>query len=1488
MPIDPRLTKEDIEELKAKGIDPEQFVVTGRGDQGQQSGMSSAQAAGATLTGNAGGIIGGGVGVGGAGALLAPWLAGPEAGIPADLMMLVAAGLAGAGGGYVGQKAQQALQSEQTNQAQQQALEEAQRTHPLVSGATDIIASALASGGAPSWSAPLRALGGEREAIKHVLMGAVANPAINAGIQYGTTGELPTAGEVASQAGAGLLFGGGYNPLGRIGQKRVQPQTEQSQEENSNGTPPPPDEEKNDEGFTISAKEIQESLSGINRRLEVDHNSPYYQENEQGFIIGDKEVKEAFSKNNPKPKAPEDAATSTDYYAAKTAWSRSTALPVEEKRAWLHDQWVKRQQTQIEQPQEPLNNIKEGETTTPASEEFDPRGFKPYTGQEIPESLPSTPKEEANTTTEDPTRLVNSEAQPHDDDEGPNRATDSATGGTQQTVGEFKPTDQYMQYLASIRERDMRRNQFVPPTIKEPQLPTDKFPELPPAKPVSANTLRITKDQLLPSSVGRTESIPEINPFDHLAPVYPHSTPEQANEAKNLTTKQTQGSWQDKADEWNSKLENMKSGWNPNQLHAFGIIPHVWDTAISLAQHAIKLTGKVADGVNAFMKHVKYNHIGPAIDEQALRDHITKQLGDQNAIQKSSTSGVLPQSPKETVQAGSQHQGVGQSKQGQKATLQGGTTHNAPPSDQGQVNPVSGKDFGPFRKIAGSVLDNVRALPHKGARALADAMQSALNKQQLLIGKYKNASLDAVQSKGGLSKYEPGVLNRAIDKFMTTGVKPTNLAPKLQKWFDTNKALLHQFGQEHIQAKVPIKNPNGSVRLMQQKENYWPTMANQQTEDIFRQGTDHAKMTALKGDWMDYYTKKLGYTPQEAEDKFNNWKSSAAGSLQQSNLNHQDYFNAIRRAQGDPLPPSFREQDPVKNMSRYFDRALTSLAHYTEVEKNPKAMAAVGATKDAWGNNIPKDPEGSIANNDYVKAALGQYHTEPGGVAEQTEGGVSTLATQMFIQYPGLQAHVLASNAVGAISCAPNPYVAARAVGHALTHMKEGWTRSKENGLFKWSAVNTKDMFDNSMSTYQRMAGVSKAIRDVSTLGGLTTKVNAAFQQVYFEHLIPTIIARANQGDIHAAQQLRHWDSSYKVGKTYGQKETQQLASIAASYIHGTGDIRQMPAWMMQEGEISGFMQLAHWSVSQTNNFMHNFVVPAQRGNYAPLMTAMFGATVGGYMVKELREALQGKKGQIPSLQEISAGEGGLAGHPGLLVYNMIAGMQYAGFGGLFSQVAKYPFDFKYKNSPQGATFPLDEVAHDVLETIKNVSQTIANDPNVNWVDLASAVAMNTFRNNLKLSSVAINQGINLGLITGMPAEKKQLADKLGELRRFEEVQGLPYDETEQGSNPYLNFEQKKFKMTQDMGKAVQMLPGLINNIVEKYKSNPDVMMNKLEALKSGDQYATFPSFEKMPLQAMKYIAYLQREEGPEQAQAALQDYLRHKTINEVKGSLVP
>ena len=825
--------------------------------------------------------------------------------------------------------------------------------------------------------------------------------------------------------------------------------------------------------------------------------------------------------------------------------------------------------------------------------------------------------------------------------------------------------------------------------------------------------------------------------------------------------------------------------------------------------------------------------------------------------------------------------------------------HSAPPSSPAHATPANTNlppdtYMSKFGTIIRAVIDKIR--DHNDPRFIktADAFQMAIDKETQLKGRWKNA---IVQAGMNLSKGQRDRVAAAFEHDLVTKSK-TGMAMlnsneerqfyiKAHQLLDDSGAYRLAIGEPVVQAVSKGGKTIYIKRNLKQNPWYTPSMANQRVMDVYRSNVDHTAIANLDQVFHDYNTKQLGLTPSESAQRIANFKVAMQGSLKGSDISHQDYFNAHRKAQGTPLPPSFREQDPVRNLERYFDRSAIDASHYEHIEKNHEVMSALGQTQDAWGNKIKPTTGGGIANNQDVKAGLNHWRGEPVSPAEGNESSLSSLITSSFISGPALEAHKLISNVVSTLALAQNPILMARAISHGMTNIMSGYQHAVENGVVHLTARSISQMFSGSATMAEKMQSLARVIRKVSSLDDITTKVGGGLVQAMNEVIIPSKVSRANAGDVTSQLFIKRLDPTYVPGKNYSDSEMQQLASRSANYIHGTGDIRSLPGWMLNDSEFSGFFSLAHWSIAQTNNFMKNVYEPATRGDIKPLLAGVFGAAVGGYLIKELRQDIQGKKNPIPSLQEIQNSDQGLEGNKGLIAYNVIAAMQYAGFGGLLSQIAKYPFDFAYKNNPQGATFPMDEVAMDMGETLHYVSEAIANDPNVNWVDLAQAVSMHTLSTNFQLGRIAINQGINTGLIHGLPAEKKELQDKMAQLRRFDMVNGLPYNDIDQGSNPYMNLEQKKFKSTQDINQAMQMLPGLVSNIIDTYKDRPDVMMGKLKALKE-NQYSTFPSMEQMPISFMKYVGYLQRTEGPDAAQAEFQDYMKHKIVNEAKASAVP
>lgn len=786
-----------------------------------------------------------------------------------------------------------------------------------------------------------------------------------------------------------------------------------------------------------------------------------------------------------------------------------------------------------------------------------------------------------------------------------------------------------------------------------------------------------------------------------------------------------------------------------------------------------------------------------------------------------------------------------------------------------------------------STIDQVRDIPHKAAPIVADAAQRALNAKGPMIGSTWGALRQKMLDLGYTK--QDGEQLMKIDRWREEHEQypPDSMFknPRQKELYDLSRAIYEKVGQERVATKEPVHVGN-TPRLLQIDPHSSPHTPDPKIVEEYKSRPEGEKVKQLDKIFLDNAL-KYGASEKEAQEALQNWKEGVQGSIKRQGGNLQ-FYNAIRRAQGIPLPEEFSRKDWAKNLEVYYNRAANDMSFHQHMESKPEVLSALGATQDAWGKPVPKDETGGIAGHPAVRALLEGFQGEIGGAGMHNEKGISNLTATAFIAWPGLQSHKLISNVVGATGVFDNPYQFSRALAHAVANQQEGYQHALENGVYKLTARSSLDMLDANATAADRMQALAHGIRKIGSLNDLTEKWNAGLMQSMMEQAVGIKLAKATAGDKTSQMFLRRLDPDYNPGKFYDEKGRQQLASIAASNIHGTGDARTMPPWMMHDTELSGFFKLAHWSVSQTNRFMTDILTPAvKNGNYAPLINSVFGAAIGGYIIKEVREQLAGKKSQLPSLSEIASSERGLSGNMGLLGYNLIAAAQYAGFGGLFSQVARYPFDFAYKNAPQGATFPLDEVVSSFAETVKDASAAIANDPNLNWLSLAQHVTLNYLKSNIQLARMGFNQAVNAGLITGLPAEKKELADKLGQLRRFDMVEGLPYNEQDQAGNPYMNLEQKRFKMTQSPEEASKMLPELVQNIIAKYSDNPDVMMQKIKALKQ-NTYATFPSMETTPLSFYKYLSFLNKTEGPAAAQEQLLDYVKHRTMNEAKASAVP
>lgn len=1531
MPIQRPLTQEEADYYQSQGIDPS-TVIANEPDPPKEE-IGKAATVGRTLAAHAGRTLGGG---GGALASMMAAEATPLAHFAPPYSEVAVGGIAAAlgalGGGYAGDKAQQAILGDEQQQKLEQSAQEAAQQNPMTAGGTDILSSMLASGGKPSLSVLPRALAGDVNATRSIVANSLINPAINSGVDYLATGEKPTLSGLLTQAGSGLV-----TDSAKWANRLTGHATTESRE--STTTSEPAIDKGEQQGPTSPYLHTIEDNTPLidDKGIKKEYNRlinprPDYDGMDE---VARHAARTAYDKAN---KIPVDEMRQELHdkwitnkqdepvVALPKASEPIVAQPVEQK-------VVPREEPKVEAKIEPswedkAKNLWDGtngegqeklvgKDSGLAGQYFDQ--FTPLEKRMVAlklgineattPTIKNSPKSDYdNLMSQVKEKIANGDTnssefrelwQKVEDVKNQNKGLPPVNTGkiedvleshlgtknptVKSTLQQIASTQSEWQHLANhILNTSSPEKLTVPfhidtdegrshydPTVKHISLalsdmnrPDTVMHEI--AHAVTSNNLPTEFDGL------RGEKL-KISMDKYLA-----------NSASNPNVKELIQSYYQTAKELgvHDRLffdKGMGKGEKAPYVRGLSGAPD--ESARQLPMHGYAM-GDIHEFIDAVMTNKDFQRALNSMesgrnDGQSLWSRIVESIKNLLGVpvkEKSLLERALKASD-EIIKA---------PREGEENT----TNKKFAPKD---ITPKQKEEKSPhlgwLGNLTRSMTDKISDINHPGAKIVSGAIKKALNEIPQRFGVTGNKIVEAGQK---LSKEDKVQIKKIFDyENLNEKAAPSEMfTSKAQKdFYKVEREVYKESGEYRIKNNEPVLD-NGKPRQLIQKEFAHPTTPNQQVAEIYKSNTDVDKIAKLDKQFLDNLD-KYGYSAKEGQEALKNFKSSLQGDLRNIASNMQ-YYNAARKAQGIPLPDSFTRTDPVKNLEAYYHRQAIDNSFYKNVEADHKVLGVLGADKDAWNNPVTQHPNGSIANNAAVKAALEEFHGHSGSPGEHNERSLSSLATTLFISNPALELHKLASNIIGITNYVDNPVQLGRVLGAMIKNFGEGIQHAKENGVLKLSSKSIGDAWDATATSAERMQAIAGGIRKLSSINGLSDKLSNGLMQAGAEAVLPQKIEKANNGDRNAQELLKKLDPDYVKGKQYTKDEVNKLSSTLTSYIHGTGDGRTMPAWMAKDTEMSGFFKLAHWSVSQTNRFISDVYAPATRGNLTPLLTSLFGSVIGGYLIKDLREKIQGKHGQIPSLDEIVSSEGGLANHKSLVAYNMIAGAQYAGFAGLLSQMAKYPFDFAYKNNPQGATFPIDEIATDMAKTLGQVSSAIANDKNINWAELASHVAGHVLSTDVQLSRVGINQAINNGLITGTVADKKLLSDKMGKLRRFEEIEGLPYeDQGPEAANPYMDLEIKKFRQTQDMGEAVKMLPQLITNIMTEYKNKPDVMMEKIKALKE-HSYNTMPSLENMPLSFMKYTAYLSKEEGSEKAQEAVMDYLKHKAIGEAKASVIP
>jgi len=711
------------------------------------------------------------------------------------------------------------------------------------------------------------------------------------------------------------------------------------------------------------------------------------------------------------------------------------------------------------------------------------------------------------------------------------------------------------------------------------------------------------------------------------------------------------------------------------------------------------------------------------------------------------------------------------------------------------------------------------------------------------------------------------------------------LTPPQQKVYDVIRQQLRRKQEEQIAVGQPVIRYKGNKQvydLPKIDEHYWPQRIAPNVADFI---SSHPQSEVTRNIHEDFikHNEDMGISTEEAEKKWEALRTAYDNS--EINLTR---FNANRKMEGVGLPDSMMREGAMKNLFSYFNRVAADRAYHDVFEKNPELLNAIGKKTDAWGKDYGFDPNKDIGSSEPLADIMDKIHGEAFDKGEKNLKATMRVASAAMLG-PLTNVHIMGSSIANSTQYA-KPSELPRAMMAGLSNIGDSVKTIVETGYHKPQLSKASDILDRTNTSFERLQALANTIGNLSGRD-FTNKWTKAYLQGFFEHIVPLRIDEANGGDKSAANFMKQADPNWTANKNYSESDLQKIASNMASLVHGAHDARTLPGWMMNETAIQPFFSLASWNIAQTNAWMRNVLTPATKyGNYTPLIMSLFGTALGGYIIKQAREAIADKKSPIPSLGEIINSSRGAEGNLNNLAYNLIAFQAYTGFAGALSVTAKAIEDVMHKNIPQGAAFPLDEVISNPMHRIGQAVGALINDPAANFWSIAPKLVLDIGKENVQLARIATSWLAN----TGHPEGEhylKELNRKNQDLRRFEMVENMPYEwQTGAVGNPYMDMEMKKFKRTSNIREAAQELPVLIQTAFQEAKdagNSPDVLKKQLLKLKE-NTYETMPSPDRVPQTFIRYLTFLNRTQGPEEASKRYTDYVTKNYINKAKSEMVP
>ena len=777
--------------------------------------------------------------------------------------------------------------------------------------------------------------------------------------------------------------------------------------------------------------------------------------------------------------------------------------------------------------------------------------------------------------------------------------------------------------------------------------------------------------------------------------------------------------------------------------------------------------------------------------------------------------------------------------------------------------------------VFGSELDKLATRGGEAGKYIAPHIKEALNKYDEFIGRWLNPTLATLKS------HSVDDQNLIVGTMREENRRQVNLrdelpTEKLKESYDKIRQLLVDKQQNQIEANQPVdsyvKGKLGGFktipRLPRINKFYFPDIAGAKQLDIILNSEGSKAFDILKRDFINHIKEQYKFDDAAAEQFFQDYRGSYSGNQGSGSRK----FGAVNKAEGIGLPDSWLEPDAKVTMRRYWSRVSKARSWYDAVEKDHNNLHILNKSRDAWDEKVTPTVEGLGRGNQVLTDIIDTINGTNIKTNPKLDATVR-IANNLLMGFATGVNDVISAMPV-ASKYLPSMFDSPAAMGYAIKNLKRSIQHATETGRIKDKISDMQEIVNPSTDVVEKLRESADFVAKVTGREGLE-KFSRGLSQGINEYAVQMHKKLAELGDKKSIALLEDIANT----SDWKSMDLKQLASRLVDRSQGTYDVRGLPNWVINS-QVSPLFRMMKWNIEQLNNLHKDVIMPATRGNLTPLITTMVTGIAGGYIAKEVREAINHKEFNGPNLDEIYKSKGSVGDKLHGSTYAVAAAISYSGVMGYLGELMKIGMDVSYKNKPHGLNFPTVEVISDMADNISDAIQAITQEGE-NPATVFPELAKRLITNNIQVGRIASNWLQDKDTHN----EIRQRRD----LRVYKQQAGDSYQGQTSTSNvnPYIGLETKKFQKMDDIKEIIPESRRLVKQTFQENKGNPVELKSKMAKLKAG-AVTTFPSVDSAPAEFKKYYNYLVDLHGPEEASKRMKEYFQKKNINNVRKSLIP